>query len=47
MQEINQDRQDLRDASLEMTAAEQGISVENLVERFQAAQAQQGPQGQY
>lgn len=42
MQEINQDRQDLRDASLEMTAAEQGISVENLVERFQASQAQQG-----
>lgn len=47
MQEINQDRQDLRDASLEMTAAEQGISVENLVERFQASQAQQGPQGQF
>jgi hypothetical protein len=44
MQEINQDRQDLRDASLEMTAAEQGISVENLVEKFQAQQAQQGPQ---
>ena len=47
MQEINQDRQDLRDSSLAMTAAEQGISVENLVEQFQAAQAQQGPQGQY
>jgi len=47
MQEINQDRQNLRDASLEMTAAEQGISVENLVEKFQAAQAQQGPMGQY
>ena len=44
MQEINQDRQNLRDASLEMTAAEQGISVENLVEQFQAAQAQQGQQ---
>jgi hypothetical protein len=44
MQEINQDRQNLRDASLEMTAAEQGISVENLVERFQSSQAQQGPQ---
>jgi hypothetical protein len=47
MQEINQDRQNLRDASLEMTAAEQGISVENLVEKFQAAHAQQGPMGQY
>ena len=41
MQEINQDRQELRDASLEVTAAEQGISVENLVEKFSAAQAQQ------
>jgi hypothetical protein len=30
-----------------MTAAEQGISVENLVEQFQAAQAQQGQQGPY
>jgi hypothetical protein len=44
MQEINQDRQNLRDASLEMTAAEQGISVDSLVEQFNA---QQGPsQGQ-
>ena len=45
MQEINQDRQDLRDASLELTAAEQGISVENLVEAYNKAQQQQ--QGQY
>ena len=44
MQEINQDRQNLRDASLEVTAAEQGIPVETLVEQFQAAQAAQ--QGQ-
>ena len=44
MQEINQDRQNLRDASLEVTAAEQGIPVEDLVAQFQAAQAQQQAQ---
>lgn len=38
MQEINQDRQDLRDLSLELTAAEQGISVEKLVEQYQQSQ---------
>jgi hypothetical protein len=30
MKEINQDRQDLRDISLEVVAAEQGISIEQL-----------------
>ena len=43
MKEINDDRQTLRDLSLELVAAEQGISVENLVEAAQREQAlQQG-----
>jgi hypothetical protein len=43
MKEINDDRQVLRDHSLELVAAEQGISVENLVEAAQREQAlQQG-----
>lgn len=37
MQEINKDRQELRDVSLELTAAEQGITVENLIEQYQNA----------
>ena len=45
MKEINEDRQRLRDASLELVAAEQGISVESLVENAQKAQAQ--AQSQY
>jgi hypothetical protein len=32
IQEVNKDRQDLRDLSLELVSTEQGISVENLVE---------------
>ncbi len=32
--EINKDRQDLRDLSLELVSAEQGIKVEDLVERI-------------
>jgi hypothetical protein len=35
IQEINQDRQDLRDASLEFVAAEKGIPVEKLVSELQ------------
>jgi hypothetical protein len=35
MQEINQDRQELRDISLELVATEQGISVETLVNNLQ------------
>jgi len=42
MKEINEDRQELRDRSLEVVAAEQGITVENLVEEYQKAQALQG-----
>jgi len=43
MKEINDDRQTLRDLSLELVAAEQGITVENLVEAAQREQAlQQG-----
>lgn len=43
MKEINDDRQTLRDLSLELVAAEQGISVENLLEAAQKEQAlQQG-----
>lgn len=45
MQEINNDRQSLRDISLELVAAEQGISVETLVTNLQQEQAQS--QGQY
>ena len=43
MQEINNDRQTLRDISLELVATEQGISVETLVTNLQQEQAQ----GQY
>lgn len=39
MKEINEDRQELRDLSLELVAAEQGISVEKLMQDAQAAQA--------
>jgi hypothetical protein len=35
IQEINQDRQDLKDISLELVAAEKGISVENLTGELQ------------
>ena len=34
MQEINTDRQTLKDVALELTAAEKGISVESLVNSF-------------
>jgi len=34
MQEINMDRQTLKDIALELTAAEKGISVESLVNSF-------------
>jgi hypothetical protein len=34
MQEINVDRQTLKDIALELTAAEKGISVESLVNSF-------------
>lgn len=40
MQEINQDRQDIRDISLDLTAAEQGIEVEDLIKSIQAQQQQ-------
>jgi hypothetical protein len=36
MQEINTDRQMLKDIALELTAAEKGISVESLVQAFDA-----------
>lgn len=38
MQEINKDRQELRDISLELVATENGISVETLVNNLQAQQ---------
>ena len=47
MKELNEDRQSLRDASLEVVAAEQGITVENLVENAQKAQAAQAQAQQY
>jgi hypothetical protein len=42
MKEINEDRQTLRDLSLELLAAEQGISVEKALEEIQRTQAMQG-----
>ena len=36
MQEINTDRQMLKDIALELTATEKGISVESLVQAFDA-----------
>lgn len=44
IQEINQDRQNLKDVSLEIVASEKGIKVEDLVEALNAqnAQNQQG-----
>lgn len=41
IQEINQDRQNLKDVSLELIATEKGINVEDLVESLNA-QNQQG-----
>jgi hypothetical protein len=41
MQEINNDRQELRDLSLELVATENGISVETLVNNLQAQQNSQ------
>jgi hypothetical protein len=41
MQEINNDRQELRDISLELVATENGISVETLVSNLQAQQNSQ------
>jgi hypothetical protein len=38
MKEINEDRQILRDLSLELVAAEQGIEVETLVKNLEAQQ---------
>jgi len=38
MQEINTDRQALKDVALELTAAEKGISVESLVNSFDPEQ---------
>jgi len=37
MKEVNEDRQELRDISLELVAAEQGISVEKLVQDAQSS----------
>ena len=44
MKEVNEDRQNLRDLSLELVAAEQGIEVETLVERINQQQGYQGAQ---
>lgn len=41
MKEINEDRQTLRDLSLELIAAEQGITVEKAMEELQKAQGMQ------
>ena len=41
MKEINEDRQALRDLSLELVSAEQGIPVEDLVEQLNRQQALQ------
>jgi len=41
MKEINEDRQELRDLSLELIAAEQGISVEKAMEEIQKNQGLQ------
>lgn len=41
MKEINEDRQTLRDLSLELIAAEQGITVETAMEELQKAQGLQ------
>ena len=41
MKEINEDRQSLRDLSLELVSAEQGIPVEDLVEQLNRQQALQ------
>jgi hypothetical protein len=38
MKELNEDRQELRDLSLEVVAAEQGIEVEELVKRMNSQQ---------
>lgn len=38
MQEINNDRQTLRDLSLELIAAEQGVEVEKIKEQYQQQQ---------
>jgi len=45
MNEINQDRQNLRDISLEYVSAEQGIPVEQLIENLNRQQGQQKFQG--
>lgn len=44
MKEVNEDRQHLRDISLELVAAEQGIEVETLVERLNQQQGYPGQQ---
>ena len=41
MNEINQDRQNLRDLSLELVSVEQGIPVEQLIKNLQEQQGQQ------
>ena len=45
MKEINEDRQSLRDLSLELVSAEQGIPVEQLVEQLNRQAALQNGQG--
>lgn len=45
MTEINQDRQNLRDASLELVSAEQGIPIEDFVANLKKQQSQQQFQG--
>lgn len=45
IQEINNDRQTLRDLSLELVSAEQGIKVEDLVEAMNKHSQQQQNQG--
>lgn len=42
MQEINKDRQTLKDVSLELVATEQGITVENLVQNLNKEYGNQG-----
>jgi hypothetical protein len=44
MKEINEDRQELRDLSLELISCEQGIPVEDLMASLQAEQARQNQQ---
>ena len=42
MKEVNEDRQELRDLSMELVAAEQGIEVEDLMKKLESQQNQMG-----